>query len=330
MKNFDFTSCETLQDLLNTRAKILEELNKEFLELRTKSLEEKKQQGPILQNKKRLIEESFETRKQYFDSIELNLLNQSDKESLSFKKSNFFYKKNPSNKHPLSVIKKELEDLFFGMGFKILDGLHIEEEFFNFTALNIPEDHPARDSQDTFWINDTKVLRTHTSNIQVRAMREYGAPLRAVSAGRVFRNERTDASHEISFHQMEGIVIDKNINVANMLKIVEYLLEEIFQKKIVYRIRPGFFPFVEPGFELDIECTICKGSGCSVCKQTGWVETLPCGLVHPEVLKHGNIDSSKYSGFAFGLGLDRLVMMKHKITDIRLLYSGDLRFLKQF
>jgi phenylalanyl-tRNA synthetase alpha chain len=330
MKNFDFTSCLTLQDLLNTRAKFLEDLNKEFLELKNKSIEEKKAQGPLLQNKKRLIEEAFEKKKTYFESIELNLLNKTDKESLSFKASNFFYKKNPSSKHPLSVIKKELEDVFFSMGFKILDGPHVEEEFFNFTALNIPDDHPARDSQDTFWVTDTKVLRTHTSNIQVRAMREYGAPLRAISAGRVFRNERTDASHEISFHQMEGIVIDKNINVANMLKIVEYLLEEIFQKKIVYRIRPGFFPFVEPGFELDIECTLCKGSGCSVCKQTGWVETLPCGLVHPEVLKHGNIDTLKYSGFAFGLGLDRLVMMKHKITDIRLLYSGDLRFLKQF
>ncbi len=232
--------------------------------------------------------------------------------------------------HPTTQIQYQLEDIFRQMGFMVLDGPEIESEFYNFTALNIPADHPARDMQDTFWLSDGNLLRTHTSPVQVRALQKYGAPFRGIVPGRVFRYESTDPSHDHTFYQMEGLMVDTDISISHLIGMMSMLLENIFQAKVEVRLRPGFFPFVEPGFELDIKCLICGGPGCSVCKQTGWVELMPCGLVHPEVLKAGNVDPEKYSGFAFGLGLTRLVMMKHGIDDIRLLQSGDIRFLEQF
>ena len=221
------------------------------------------------------------------------------------------------------------------MGFDVLDGPHIEDEFHNFEALNIPADHPARDMQDTFWFKtkegeEKRLLRTHTSTIQVRGMLDRKPPFRFIAPGKVFRCERTDASHEMMFHQLEGMYVDKDVTVGNLIYFMETLLTEIFEKKVEVRLRPGFFPFVEPGFELDIKCLICGGKGCSVCKKVGWVELLPCGMVHPNVLKAGGIDPNKYNGFAFGLGLDRLVMMKYGINDIRHIHGGDLRFFRQF
>jgi phenylalanyl-tRNA synthetase alpha chain len=234
--------------------------------------------------------------------------------------------------HPVTQIAMELEDIFKSMGFMILDGPELESDYYNFEALNIPTWHPARDTQDTFYIEakDNLLLRTHTSPVQVRAMQKYGAPLRCVVPGRAFRNEATDASHDHTFYQLEGLMIDKDISITNLVAVMKELLTGIFKREVTVRLRPGYFPFVEPGFELDIQCLICGGKGCSVCKQSGWLELLPCGLVHPNVLKAGGIDPKKYSGFAFGLGLTRLVMMKYKIDDIRLLQSGDLRFLNQF
>lgn len=239
--------------------------------------------------------------------------------------------------HPRTAIQREIEDVFLSMGFEILDGPHIEDEFHNFEALNIPSDHPARDMQDTFWFHDPqseqdgkRLLRTHTSTIQVRGMKERKPPFRFIAPGTVFRCERTDASHEMVFNQLEGMMVGKDISVGNLIYFMKTLLKEIFQKDVEVRLRPGFFPFVEPGFELDIQCLICKGSGCSVCKKTGWVELLPCGMVHPNVLTAGGIDPEEYNGFAFGLGLDRLVMMRYGIDDIRHLNSGDLRFNHQF
>ncbi|HDQ22965.1 MAG TPA: phenylalanine--tRNA ligase subunit alpha [Candidatus Uhrbacteria bacterium] len=234
--------------------------------------------------------------------------------------------------HPMTQVQYELEDIFKSMGFMILDGPELESDYYNFEALNIPSWHPARDMQDTFFIEskDKLVLRTHTSPVQVRAMQKYGAPFRGVVPGRCFRNEATDASHEHTFYQMEGLMIDKNISIANLIAVMKELLKGIFKRDVEVRLRPGYFPFVEPGFELDIKCLICGGKGCSVCKQTGWLELLPCGMVHPNVLKYGGIDPDKWSGFAFGLGTTRLVMMKYGIDDIRLLQSGDLRFLNQF
>jgi len=232
--------------------------------------------------------------------------------------------------HPLTIMQRQLEDIFRQMGFKVLDGPEVESEYYNFTALNIPDDHPARDAHDTFWLKDGNLLRTHTSPVQVRALQKYGAPFRGVVPGKCFRYESTDASHDHTFHQMEGLMIDKDISVANLIAVMKMLLQSIFQREVQVRLRPGFFPFVEPGFELDLRCLICEGKGCSVCKQSGWVELMPCGMVHPEVLRQGGVDPNIYSGFAFGLGLSRLVMMKYGIDDVRLLLSSDSRFLQQF
>lgn len=234
--------------------------------------------------------------------------------------------------HPVTIVQRELEDIFLSMGFDILDGPHIEDDFHNFTALNIPESHPARDMQDTFWFKDLKhLLRTHTSTIQIRGMKQkIKPPFRFVGPGKVFRCEAIDASHEAVFHQMEGMLIGRSITVANLIYFEKVLLNEIFGKEVEIRLRPGFFPFVEPGFELDIACLICHGSGCRVCKGSGWVELLPCGMTHPNVLKHGGIDPDEYNGFAFGLGLDRLVMMRYGIDDVRLIHSGNIDFSKQF
>lgn len=232
--------------------------------------------------------------------------------------------------HPLTQIQYEIEDIFKSMGFQVWDGPEAEKDYYNFEALNIPPHHPARDMQDTFWTEDGNLLRTHTSAIQVRNMEKNEPPFRAIGPGRVFRYEATDASHENTFYQVEGMMVDKNISVANLINFMKVLLKEIFKRDVKIRLRPGFFPFVEPGFELDINCLICGGKGCSVCKGSGWVELLPCGLVHPNVLKSANIDPTEWSGFAFGLGMNRLVMMRYGITDIRHFQSGDLRFLYQF
>ena len=232
--------------------------------------------------------------------------------------------------HPQTLIQRQLEQIFKQLGFRVLDGPEVESDYYNFTALNIPADHPAREMQDTFWLTNGHLLRTHTSPVQVRALQKYGAPFRGVVPGRVFRYEATDASHEHTFYQMEGLMVDRNITVANLIAVMKLLLESIFQRDVEVRLRPGYFPFVEPGFELDIRCLICDGKGCSVCKKTGWVELIPCGLVHPNVLKEGGLDPQVFTGFAFGLGLTRLVMMKYGIDDIRLLLGSDLRFLKQF
>ncbi|MBU1164864.1 phenylalanine--tRNA ligase subunit alpha [Patescibacteria group bacterium] len=232
--------------------------------------------------------------------------------------------------HPSTQVQYELEEIFKSMGFMVLEGPEIESDYYNFESLNIPTYHPARDAQDTFYLEDGNVLRTHTSNMQVRTMQKYGAPVRAVFPGRVFRYEATDASHETTFYQLEGLMVGEDINIGNLVATMKEIFSGIFNKEVKVRLRPGYFPFVEPGFELDVECLVCGGKGCPVCKKTGWVEMIGCGMVHPEVLKFGKVDPKKYTGFAFGLGMTRLVMLKHEIDDIRLLLSGDLRFLKQF
>ncbi len=232
--------------------------------------------------------------------------------------------------HPLSIVQRQLEDVFTSMGFSVLDYPEVDSEFNNFEALNIPSWHPARDMQDTFWLAGGHLLRTHTSAGQVRAMHSLQAPFRAVFAGKVYRYEATDASHEHTFHQVEGLMIDRHVTVGHLLDSMRTLLSAILEREVTVRLRPGYFPFVEPGFELDIQCEICGGSGCSVCKQQGWLELLPCGLVHPNVLRAGGLDPNEWQGWAFGLGLSRLVMMRYGVADIRLLLGGDPRFLEQF
>jgi phenylalanyl-tRNA synthetase alpha chain len=246
-------------------------------------------------------------------------------------------KKELGHLHPSTIIQNEVVEIFSSMGFSVLDGPELESEYYNFEALNIPKTHPARDMQDTFFVDKGKeykdphqfVMRTHTSNQQVRAIEQLGPPLRVIFPGKCFRNEATDASHDNTFYQLEGLMIGKDISIANLVAVMKTLLSRVFKKEVETRLRPGYFPFVEPGFELDFSCVICGGKGCSVCGD-GWVELIPCGLVHPEVLKAGGLDPQEWSGFAFGMGLTRLVMMKYGIDDIRLLQSGDIRFTKQF
>ena len=239
--------------------------------------------------------------------------------------------------HPISQVQEEVERIFSQMGFAIMDGPEIESEYYNFEGLNIPADHPARDMQDTFFIQDKKdkkhghmVLRTQTSPVQIRTMEKYGAPLRVIIPGRVFRYEATDASHDTTFYQVEGLLIDKNISLAHLKGVMAEFLTRLFGKPVKVRFRPGYFPFVEPGLELDFSCLLCKANGCKVCKYSGWLEFMGAGMVHKNVLKAGGIDPEEYQGWAFGFGLTRLVMMRYQIDDIRLLTSGDLRFLKQF
>lgn len=239
--------------------------------------------------------------------------------------------------HPLTQVKRKFEEIFGTMGFEVIEGPEIENEYYNFDALNIQKDHPARDLWDTLWLKPKSqkakklLLRTHTSPVQVRYMEKHKPPLRIIAPGRVFRYEATDAGHEVNFYQVEGLMIGKEISVANFKAIIQEFFSRFFDKEIEIRLRPSFFPFVEPGFEVDMSCLACGGQGCSACKQSGWVEIMGAGMVHPYVLKAVDIQlSAGWQGFAFGMGMDRLTMMKYKINDIRLFYSGDLRFLEQF
>ena len=233
--------------------------------------------------------------------------------------------------HPVTHVTRELEDLFTSMGYTVLDGPEVELDYYNFEALNIPKDHPARDSHDTFLCDAEGhlVLRTHTSPVQVRAMEQLDPPFRVIVPGKVFRQETTNASNDHTFYQMEGMVVARGLSVGHLIGAMRTLLRGIFGRDLEVRLRPGYFPFVEPGFELDARCPFCE-SGCSVCKKTTWVEPLPCGLVHPNVLRTGGIDPEQWSGFAFGLGLSRLVMLRHEVDDVRHLFGGDIRFLEQF
>lgn len=231
---------------------------------------------------------------------------------------------------PITLVQRRLEEIFASMGFTIEDFSEIVDDYQCFESLNIPEFHPARDTHDTYYLQNGQVLKTHTSAAQNEIMKKYGPPLRAIFPGRCFRNESTDASHETTFFQMEGIMVDKDISISNLIYFMKTMLSEVFERDVKVRLRPGFFPFVEPGFELDINCLICGGDGCPTCKNSGWVELCPCGMIHPNVLKMGGIDPDEYTGFAFGLGLTRLAMMKYGIKDIRDFNSGNLKVLSQF
>ncbi|MBK9285835.1 MAG: phenylalanine--tRNA ligase subunit alpha [Sphingobacteriaceae bacterium] len=234
--------------------------------------------------------------------------------------------------HPLSIIKNELIDVFAKIGFTVSDGREIEDDWHNFTALNTPENHPARDMQDTFYVNldPERVLRTQTSSVQVHIMESKKPPIRTISPGRVYRNEAVSARAHCQFHQVEGLYIDEKVSFADLKQTLQHFTGELFGPDTKIRLRPSYFPFTEPSAEMDISCTICKGKGCSVCKQSGWVEILGCGMVDPQVLENCGIDSNKFSGFAFGMGIERIAMLKYRITDLRLFFENDIRFLKQF
>lgn len=321
---------KTLNDLENLRVNYLgkkSELTEILKGLGALSPDERKQVGMEANNIKNLIAEKLteKSRELSISAAKQDISKVSDFDITlpgnSFTSGSF---------NPVTIVQREIEKIFTGMGFNIVDGPEVEDDFYNFEALNIPPHHPARDMQDTYWLENGQLLRTHTSPCQVRAMLKYGAPLKIIAPGRCFRNESTDASHENTFFQLEGMMIDKNVSIANLIYVMKLLLSKVFNRDVKVRLRPGFFPFVEPGFELDLNCTICGGSGCPTCKHSGWVELLPCGMVHPNVLKYGGIDPEEYSGFAFGLGLTRLAMMKYGIGDIRVFNSGDMRAMKQF
>jgi phenylalanyl-tRNA synthetase alpha chain len=332
--NKELTGIQKIADLLNLKAKYIGKqgpLSDLMKNIKDASPEEKKRIGSVANEFKTAVEDVVAKKMVELELAEINASLDKEKADISLTDSVLEKGLQAGGMHPVTIIQQEIEDIFISMGFEVLDGPHIEDEFHNFEALNIPATHPARDMQDTFWFADKKhLLRTHTSTIQVRGMKERKPPFRFVGPGKVFRCERTDASHEMVFHQLEGMMVGENVSVGNLIYFMKTLLSEIFKKTVEVRLRPGFFPFVEPGFELDIQCLICGGKGCSVCKHVGWVELLPCGLVHPNVLKAGGIDPEKYNGFAFGLGLDRLVMMRYGIDDIRHLHSADLRFNSQF
>lgn len=240
--------------------------------------------------------------------------------------------------HPMTQFINRANAIFYEMGFSLVDGPELETEHYNFDALNVPRNHPSRDMQDTFWVKqkedvaDRKLLRTQTSAVQARYMEGRKPPFKMICFGKVFRNEATDATHEMAFHQLEGLMIDKDVTMTDLKSTLNTFFDKFFERNVEVRFRPSFFPFVEPGLEVDISCFKCKGSGsaCSVCKGTGWVEVAGAGMVHPNVLKSVNVDSEEWQGFAFGFGVDRIIMLKYGIDDVRLMYSGDLRLVNQF
>jgi phenylalanyl-tRNA synthetase alpha chain len=324
-----FASAISLEQLEEARIEALgrkgslAEISKSFAKI---SAEERAQLGKLLNSVKQDLESEYESKKQRFEESALAERLANEWVDVTLPAGGI----HPGALHPITLIQNEIEDLFTSLGFAVLYGPEVETEEHNFDALNIPPTHPARDMQDTFWLSNGHLLRTHTSPVQVRGMRNLRPPLRMIAPGRVFRNEEVDASHEHTFYQLEGMMVDRNVSVANLIYFMKTLLRGIFHRDVTVRLRPGYFPFVEPGFELDIHCLICDGAGCAVCKQSGWVELLPCGLVHPNVLRLSNIDPDEWGGFAFGLGLTRLAMMRYEIDDIRQLQGGDLRFLSQF
>ena len=239
-------------------------------------------------------------------------------------------KKNIGKLHPLNIVMNEIEEIFMGMGFDVADGPEVEYDYYNFEALNLPPDHPARDTQDTFYITDNILLRTQTSSVQVHVMEEKKPPIRIISPGRVYRSDAVDATHSPLFHQIEGLVVDKGITMADLVGTLELLMKRLYGDDCKIRLRPHHFPFTEPSAEVDVMCFNCGGKGCSMCKDEGYIELLGAGMVHPKVLANCGIDPEVYSGFAFGMGLERDVMRRYGINDMRLLYENDLRFLNQF
>jgi phenylalanyl-tRNA synthetase alpha chain len=332
----DLKKVESLDELQDLHVEYLGRKGKLTLILRgVKDLpaKDKPHLGKLANTTKIKIEKEFAEKKSQLENTKLS----------SALKKEFFDTTIPGKAraighvHPLSQVQEEVERIFNQMGFAIMDGPEAESEYYNFEGLNIPAEHPARDMQDTFFIQDKDdpkhgqvVLRTHTSPVQVRTMEEYGAPLRVIVPGRVFRYEATDASHDTTFYQVEGFLVDKEISLSHLKGILAEFLTRLFGKPVKVRFRPGYFPFVEPGLEVDFSCLLCQGSGCRVCEQTGWVEFMGAGMIHENVLKAGGIDHKEYQGWAFGFGLTRLVMMRYGIDDIRLLTNGDLRFIKQF
>ncbi|MBO5364333.1 MAG: phenylalanine--tRNA ligase subunit alpha [Clostridia bacterium] len=290
------------------------------------SAEERPVIGQLANQVRGEIETALEEKKSSLEAAAANAKLESEKIDVTMPGN----KPAKGKKHPLITVLDDLKDIFIGMGFSIAEGPEVELDYYNFEALNIPKDHPARDTQDTFYIDETVVMRTQTSPVQVRTMEQQKPPIRIISPGRVYRSDAMDATHSPVFHQVEGLVIDKNITMADLKGTLEVFVKKLYGEETRLRFRPHHFPFTEPSAEVDISCFNCGGEGCRICKGEGWIEILGCGMVHPKVLRNCGIDPEEYSGFAFGIGLERVAMFRYDIDDIRLFYENDVRFLEQF
>lgn len=295
-----------------------------FEELKKVSVEEKKRLGKVLNELKQSAEAKFSSLQ---ENLENNTSSSSDIDLTLPPVPN-----KVGNLHPLTLVKNRIIEIFERLGFNVADGPEIEDDWHNFSALNFPDNHPAREMQDTFFIekNPDLLLRTHTSNVQIRLLEKQKPPVRAIMPGRVYRNEAISARAHCFFHQVEGLYVDKNVGFADLKQTLYHFAKEMYGKDVKIRFRPSFFPFTEPSAEIDITCLICKGKGCNVCKHSGWVEIAGSGMVHPNVLKNCGIDPEEYTGFAFGMGIERVTMLKYQVNDLRLYSENDIRFLKQF
>jgi phenylalanyl-tRNA synthetase alpha chain len=302
-----------------------------FGEIKSVPVEKKKEFGLVLNDFKLLAETKYETAKE--SAVNGKQATAKGKSPLNELDLSLPGDEIPvGTRHPINLVRKRIIDIFHRLGFSVEDGPEIEDDWHNFTALNIHENHPARDMQDTFYINQNPdwLLRTHTSNVQIREMEKGKLPIRIICPGRVYRNETISARAHCFFHQVEGLYIDEHVSFADLKQTLYFFVQELFGKDVKIRFRPSYFPFTEPSAEMDISCLICGGEGCRVCKHTGWVEILGCGMVHPKVLENCKIDSNKYTGFAFGMGIERIAMLLYQINDLRLFSENDVRFLRQF
>jgi phenylalanyl-tRNA synthetase alpha chain len=325
ISNLEINSLASLEDyrlkFLSTKG-IVKAL---FGEMKNVPTEQKKEFGAVLNSFKQFAEEKFETSKQLLE-------NQAEQAPAGM---DFTLPGDPlpvGSRHPISLVRNEILSIFRRLGFSVAEGPEIEDDWHNFSALNLPENHPARDMQDTFYLsqNPDWLLRTHTSNVQIREMEKGKLPIRIVNPGRVYRNETISARAHCFFHQVEGLYIDEQVSFADLKQTLYFFVQELFGKEVKIRFRPSYFPFTEPSAEMDISCLLCNGKGCNVCKHTGWVEILGCGMVHPQVLENCGIDSNKYTGYAFGMGIERITMLKYQINDLRHFSVNDVRFLQQF
>ena len=320
----NFTSLSELEDFrikYLARKGILAEI---FENLKSLSSEEKPQVGKLANQVKLKVEEVFERKLR-------ELKSQDSKRGQKFLDYTLPGLKNwKGGLHPLTQVGNEIVDIFYGMGFEVVYGPEIETDYYNFEALNIPKDHPARDMQDTFYLPDAWLLRTHTSPVQIRTFEKRKPPVKIIAPGRVYRHESINVRSYCVFHQVEGFYVDTNVSFANLKGVLTSFVNQFFGKDVKLRFRSSYFPFTEPSAEVDISCILCQGKGCSLCKQQGWLEILGCGMIHPEVFKNVKYDYEKFSGYAFGMGIERICMLKYGIDDIRLFYENDLKFLKQF
>lgn len=321
-------SAETIGELEEFRIKLLSkkgEISKLFSDFKLVPAEEKREFGQkINELKEKALEKYNDVKEKLSDALD------SDKEEQDLSLPGTSMKL--GSRHPLSLVRNEIVEIFKRLGFVVSEGPEIEDDWHVFSALNFPLEHPARDMQDTFFIEKTPdiLLRTHTSSVQVRDMERMEPPIRRLMPGRVFRNEAISARAHCIFHQVEGLYIDENVSFADLKQTLLYFAKEMFGEETQIRLRPSFFPFTEPSAEMDVSCSLCGGKGCNVCKYTGWLEIMGCGMVDPNVLKNGNIDPEKYTGFAFGMGIERIAMLKYNIKDLRFFFENDLRFLQQF